>query len=1007
MSDIIKEDPKENFDWTAIRERFAKVFQNRPWKSLNEIADTREFNDFLNREYPYEAANFQQPVDRREFLKLMGASLVMAGLAGCHDNREEKILPYVQAPEEMVPGKPLFYATSMPFQGAATGLLVESNMGRPTKLDGNPEHPDSLGGSSIFHHGSILDLYDPDRSKTVLHHGKPSTWESFQTDFAIDLANQVSKQGSGIRILTGAFSSPLLKDQFNKFQKKFPKSKHIAYESISKDGSRRAQKLSLGEYYDPVYDFSKANVIVSLDSDFLFALPGSLKYARDFANKRQVIEGKTSMNRLYMVESTVSITGSNADHRLTLAPSEIPIFAAALAARLGVQIDGYKETLPASVSKIWLDTIANELTLHKSKGLVIAGDSQPAIVHSLAYAINQTLGNFGKTISFISPTEAKPSEYNLSVQELAGDIKLGRVELLIILDSNPVYTVPRDLRFEQYIQKVPKRIHLGLHVDETAVLSHWHIPATHYLETFSDALASDGTVSTIQPLISPLYNGHSAHEVLALAIGQDGQKPYDLLKGFWQAKFPGSTFEKDFRRLLHNGFLEKSSSAKKSVSAKTRFTAADLKKLGTDLKAQTNAGLEAVFLPDPSLWDGRFANIGWLQELPKPLTKLTWDNPALISPKLAQEKNLSNGDIVTLKYGEDILIIPVWITPGHHEQTISLFLGSGRVSGGQIQNGIGFNVNTIRLSNHSNSISNLSITKSGKRFPLSCTQDHGSMEGRDLVRHATLEEFKNHPDFAQHAGHGKPADFYTHWENPDYSWGMSINLNACIGCNSCVIACQSENNIPVVGKKEISLGREMHWMRIDRYYEGDMDQPEVHNQPILCMHCEKAPCEPVCPVGATVHDEDGLNVMVYNRCVGTKYCGNNCPYKVRRFNFFGYADQNTESLKLMRNPNVTVRSRGVMEKCTFCVQKIQHAKIEAEKENRKVKDGEIVTACQSACPTGAIVFGDQKNPDSKVSKLKALPLSYGLLTELNTFPRVTYLAKVTNPNPKLKGLSHV
>lgn len=1004
---MIKEDPKPNFDWSSIRERFARVFQNRPWKSLDEIADTQEFNDFLNREYPYEAANFQEPVDRREFLKLMGASLVMAGLAGCQANREEKIVPYVKSPEEMIPGKPLFYATSMPFQGAAVGLIVESNMGRPTKLDGNPDHPDSLGATHIFHHGSILELYDPDRSKTVLHNGKPSTWESFQTDFAIDLAQQASKQGAGIRILTGAFSSPLLKDQFNKFQKAFPAAKHISYESISKDGARRAQKLSFGEYYDPLYDFSKANVILSLDSDFLFALPGSIKYARDFAGRRQVTEAKTTMNRLYMVESSVSITGSSADHRLSLSPSEIPGFAAAVAARLGVQIDGYREVLSQNIPKLWVETVANELKLHRSKGLVIAGDGQPAVVHSLAYAMNQILGNFGKTISFISPIEAKPSEYNLAAQELIGDIELGRVELLIVLESNPAYTMPRDLQFEKYFQKVPKRIHLGLQVDETAVLSHWHIPAAHYLETFSDALASDGTVSTIQPLIAPLYNGRSVHEIMALAIGQPGQKPYDLLKDFWRSKFPEATFEKDFRRMIHNGFLAKSASSKKSVSAKTRLTSADLKKLGGNLQLPANAGLEAVFNPDPSLWDGRFANVSWLQELPKPLTKLTWDNPALISPRLAQDKGLSNGDIVTLKYGEDNLIIPVWITPGQNENTISLFLGSGRISGGQIQNGIGFNVNTIRLSNSPYSISNLTLIKSGNKFSLSCTQNHNSMEGRDLVRHATLEEFKHHPDFAQHHAHGKPADFYPHWENPDYSWAMSINLNACIGCNSCVIACQSENNIPVVGKQEVIKGREMHWMRIDRYYEGDLDQPEVHNQPMLCMHCEKAPCEPVCPVGATVHDEDGLNVMVYNRCVGTKYCGNNCPYKVRRFNFFGYADQNTESLKLMRNPNVTVRSRGVMEKCTFCIQRIQKAKIEADKADRKIQDGEIVTACQTACPTGAIVFGDIKNPESKVSKLKALPLNYGLLTELNTFPRVTYLAKITNPNPKLKGLSHV
>jgi molybdopterin-containing oxidoreductase family iron-sulfur binding subunit len=596
----------------------------------------------------------------------------------------------------------------------------------------------------------------------------------------------------------------------------------------------------------------------------------------------------------------------------------------------------------------------------------------------------------------------------------------GRVELLVIIGGNPVYTAPADLRFAEHLGKVGTRVHLSLYDDETSALCHWHIPEAHYLESWSDTRAYDGTVSIVQPLIAPLYNGKSAHELLAVLIDQPNRSDYDIVREHWQNQHSSGTlptvtqqsFEQFWRTALHEGFIAGTASAAKRLALKTDWMTSD-SGLRTPDSSQS---LEIIFRPDPTIYDGRFANNGWLQELPKPLTKLTWDNAAMVSPATARRLGLSSTtgwrggehgtiytDIVELEYRGRTVRAPIWIVPGHAEDCVTVHLGYGRTQAGKGGTGVGFNAYALRLSDAAWFGPGLTLRKTDERYPLACTQFHHNIEGRDLVRSTSLEEYRQHPAFAQE-GHesARNPSLYPKDEYPGYAWGMAIDMTTCIGCNACVVACQAENNIPIVGKTEVMHGREMHWLRIDTYHKGDSANPETYYQPLPCMHCENAPCELVCPVAATTHSAEGLNDMVYNRCVGTRYCSNNCPYKVRRFNFFQYADWDTPSLKLLRNPDVTVRSRGVMEKCTYCVQRISRARIEAEKAGRPIRDGEIVTACQAACPAQAIVFGNINDPNSRVSQLKAEPRNYGLLAELNTQPRTTYLAAIRNPNREIE-----
>lgn len=987
---------KESLDLSAIRARLAEAKGRHYWRSLEEVAETSAFKEFLQREFPRGAAEWTDQLSRRNFLKIMGASLALAGLSGCSGQPAEKILPYIRQPEELIPGKPLFYASAMTLGGYAVGVLAESHEGRPTKIEGNPDHPASLGSSNPLMQASILELYDPDRSQVVTHFGtRISTWDAFLQNLQTEVDAQRASQGAGLRILTGLVTSPTLASQLKAIQAEFPHAKWHQYEPAGGDNVRAGARLAFDQDVETVYDLTKAQVILSLDANFLGEGPGQIRYARDFSDGRRLWTGGTTQSRLYVVESTPSITGAKADHRLPLRSSQVELFARAVAQGLGVEAGGAELTDHAD----WIAAVVRDLQGHRGTSLVIAGDQQPPVVHALAHAINDALGNTGQTVRYTDPVAANPVDENASLRELTADMAAGRVQLLLMLGCNPVYEAPADLQFGELMFKVKTRIHLGLHEDETAELSQWHIPALHYLEMWGDARAYDGTVSIIQPLIAPLYDGKSAYELLAAVLGQTGVSNLDLVRAYWQGQKAGDDFDSLWRTALHNGTMADTALPARPVSLQANFGAAP--------PAAEGQSLEIVFRPDPSLWDGRFANNGWLQELPKPMTKITWDNAAMVSPATAERLGLTNEQVVELRYRERSVRAPVWIMPGHADNSVTVHLGFGRTRAGQVGNGVGFNAYALRTSETPWFDTGLEINPTNDRYPLAVTQGHFAMEGRELVRSASLAEYQAKPDFAQvHKGEGEEGEYvslYPEYEYNGNAWGMTIDLTNCIGCNACTIACQAENNIPVVGKDQVSRGREMHWIRVDTYFEGELDNPAAHFQPVPCMHCENAPCELVCPVAATVHDAEGLNNMVYNRCVGTRYCSNNCPYKVRRFNFFQYSNEDVPVLKLLQNPNVTVRQRGVMEKCTYCVQRISAARIEAKKENRAIQDGEVLTACQQACPTQAIIFGNINDKESQVAKSKATPLNYGLLTELNTQPRTTYLAEVKNPNADLGG----
>jgi molybdopterin-containing oxidoreductase family iron-sulfur binding subunit len=982
----------ESINWVEIRERLASERGATYWRSLEELAQNDAFQEFLAREFPQGASEWVDPVSRRKFLSLAAASLALAGLSACTRQPVEKIIPYVEPPEEIVPGEPLTFATSLNLRGLATGVLVESHSGRPTRIDGNKVHPASLGASDVKTQASILDLYDPDRSQVVRNAGLISTWDAFLTALTVELESQEVKGGAGIRVLTPAVTSPSLAAQIEAFLAKFPQAKWHQHEAVSRESVRAGARAAFGREVEPQYRLDRADVIVSLDADFLYHEPGHLRYAREFSSRRRVSEDSTSMNRLYVIEPTPTTTGAMADHRLSIAAGDMESLARSLASEIGLSVSATNDAVAPTG---WVDAVARDLLAHQGRSLVMAGEHQPPAVHALAHAMNDALGNVGSTVVYIDPIEEGPAD---SMTDLVEDMKAGRVEVLFILEGNPVYEAPADLEFSDALSNVILRVHLGLYDDETAELCHWHIPQAHSLESWGDSHSVDGTVSFTQPLIEPLYGGKTSSEILSAILGQPNRSSYDILRDYWGQNSSAEDFEALWEKALHDGVVDGSAREPLAVSLQDDF-------LSTPSSAsEGDEGLEILFRPDPNIFDGRFANNGWLQELPKPLTRLAWDNAALLSPVAAERRGLQNEDLVELHYQGRSVRAPVWILPGQAENTVTVHLGYGRRRVGKVGGGVGFDAYALRTSSAPWNDSGLEIRKTGERYPLACTQNHQSMEGRHLVREATLDEYRRHPDFAHEMSH-EPEEgmtLYPKQENDGYAWGMSIDLNACIGCNACVVGCQSENNIPVVGKTEVLRGREMHWIRVDRYFEGDLDNPRTAHQPVTCMHCENAPCEPVCPVGATTHSPEGLNEMVYNRCVGTRYCANNCPYKVRRYNFIQYSDFETPVKKLLTNPDVTVRTRGVMEKCTYCVQRINLARIEAKKEDRSVRDGEIVTACQSACPAEAIVFGDLNDSQSRVARAKADSRSYGILTELNTRPRTTYLAKVRNPNPEIE-----
>jgi len=1037
------------------------------WRSVEEFIDAPEFEEFVQREYPQHAEEWDDSLSRRNFIKVMGASLALAGLSGCVIQPPEKIVPYVTTPEDMLPGKPLYFATSMTLGGIATGLLAKSYDGRPIKLEGNPEHPGSQGATDVFAQASLLSMYDPDRSNEISFRGSPRSWQNFMTEIRSAIETNRADGGAGIRFLTPTVTSPTLIAQFQQIASELPGSRWYQYEPINNDNSMAGARMALGSPAHTVYRFDRADRVLSLDADIFAGF--NVGYIKDFTKRRAYSDQNKEINRLYMIETSVTITGAKADHRLAVKPSQMVEIAKAIAAAVGV--GGASSTYAENAQ--WINAMAKDLTAYRGRSIVVAGENQPPMVHAVAHAINSALGNVGQTVFYTDPLSPFAETTQVEqLRELVADIDGERVKMLVILGGNPVYDTPADLKLNaERMNQVPLRVHLGQHFDETAALCHWHVAQTHYLEEWGDARAYDGTISMIQPLIEPLYEGHSVYEVAQVFLRENfDQKGYDIVRNYWQRQrlagaarpapspaqnnaaaanigqapapvaspsptaanrqtapstnqtaVTSSNFEDQWRAVLHSGFVPNSALPTRTLSASNAF-------MTQPQPPRSTGALEISIVTDPCAYDGRFANNGWLQELPKPMTKVTWDNIALVSPATARRLGLNQGndpdeiaggerptafidsrgsnvysDNVTLTFeGAEIgKPVPMWIMPGQPDDVVTIFTGYGRTRAGRVGTGVGYSAYDVMRSNAMN-FGTGDIAKIGTQSTIASTQIHFNMEGRDLLRVFDLEYFNQHPD----AGH--QPDFYDKSMYPRYEyngnkWGMTIDLNSCVGCNACVLACQAENNIPVVGREQVERSREMHWLRVDTYYSGtDLDHPEgAHFQPILCQQCELAPCEVVCPVTATVHSAEGLNDMVYNRCVGTRYCSNNCPYKVRRFNFLLYQDWDTPQYKLMRNPEVTIRSRGVMEKCTYCTQRISAARIEAEKEGRDIRDGEIVTACEAVCPTNAIIFGDMNDSNSQVSRSKKDPRDYNLLNELNTQPRTTYLANLKNQNKEM------
>jgi MoCo/4Fe-4S cofactor protein with predicted Tat translocation signal len=1056
---VVTEIASAKMTLAEVRAKLGSKTGKRFWKSLDELADTPEFQELMREEFPRHAGVASEWVDgvsRRGFLKVMGASMALAGLAGCTKQPDEPIFPYVKAPEDLILGKPMYFATAFPFPTGAIPVLVKSDAFRPIKVDGNPDHPMAKGKSDAMTQGTLLDLYDPDRSKEVIYRGQPSEFADFQEAFSD--AVKKTGDGTGVYFLSETITSPTLAGQWKQLQTKYPQAKLVQWEPINRDSAMAASKAAFGSYTDAQYKLENADVILSLDADFLggIAHPGFLPMAAAFAERRRYEEDKT-MNRMYVVESMSTVTGLKADHRLALRPSELVAFAGALAG--GQESD---PRLATTETQKFMVSVLKDLHASAGKCVVIPGEQAAASVHAAAFALNAALGAVGKTVVYTDTVNPMPSEQVADLKSLVADVNAGKVQWLVMLGGNPLISAPADLEFAAAFARVPVTVHLGAHVNETSAISVWHIPKAHYLEMWSDARAYDGTISIIQPMIAPLYGGHSAHDMLQTLLDNPQMSAFDAVQAnakTYIGSKAGGDFTTGFRKALHDGWVDGTAFAPKSggVNPGLKGQTWGTQSSGQS-STQSSGSFEIAFRADPSIYDGRFANVGWLQELPKQITNLSWDNAALMSFGTMEKMKLEQNDAVEINANGRKVIAPVLMVPGHPDGSITVHVGFGRnAEAGRVGAGVGFNAFLLYTSDSPYATTG-TLTKVDGKYDLCVTkvnftehrgafaqQDlnkkeydtagefslpgHEAME-RAIIRYATVEEVKKNPHFAHEnegdlpgalinkVGYapegetpGNDESFFPdawRYDHKDVSsqqiqnkWGMAIDLNSCIGCNACVVSCYAENNIPVVGREQVKIGRNMQWIRIDTYFEGDLDAPRAHFQPMACQHCENAGCEQVCPVGATVHTPEGLNTLVYNRCVGTRYCSNNCVYKVRRFNFLLYSDYDTESLKFMRNPDVTVRSRGVMEKCSYCVQRIEAAKIEADKSNRPLRDGDIVTACQQACPASAISFGNVNDPDSAVSKRKAKERDYQVLADLNFRPRTTYTAAVINPNPEL------
>ncbi len=1041
------------------------------WRSIEDKEGRSEFSAELDYEYTPTAEEIDAlGVDRRKFLGMMGASMALAGLTatGCR-KPVETILPYNKRPEDLIPGKPMFFATSMNVGLAVQGLLVESQEGRPTKLEGNPDHPNSLGATDVWGQSAVLDLYDPDRSRKPAQGGRETTWEAFFSAVGGRLKTSRGQQGKGVALLIEESPSPSFQALLSEFKKKLPQAAIFKHDPAGSANSDAGTKLVGAGGHRATYSLRNADRILSIGADFLGVEGDTVRQHREFAARRDITSyekkgelSKAEMNRLYVVESGFSVTGTNADHRLRLRGGELGEFLAGFAGYLLEQKVG---TVPSGSSALasllqkrykqfgkthekqlfqwlkWYKALAEDLGQAQGKSLVWVGESQSSAVHALGFFVNALLGNIGegKPVRYLATEEADTG----TLAQLAARIQAGEVKNLFMLGGNPVYTAPGSIDFSTLLQGVDFSVHLSTQLDETSQVATWHVPMNHFLESWGDLRSSDGTVSLQQPLIAPLYGTLSSLELLAYLIGGLPTKGYEIVQTYWKAQAVGKKgdFKQNWRRWLHEGVIQGTAAAAATPSFKWA-NVADAWRGEPSLPGSD--GLDVHFQIDASVCDGRFGNNAWLQELPDPLTKLTWDNAALIGPKTARANSLKDGNWVELGLQGRSLQIPVYVAPGLAEQTIVLPLGYGRDFGGRVAKGAGFNVYGLRPSADTFFASGATLKTLVKgNYKLASTQDHGRMmefsdssvaagygslteptligskKGHSrvtILREASLEDvghvkgYKSNPEQIETKYEVMDkSHLHSLWKEPNdkggQQWGLVMDLNKCTGCNTCVIACQSENNISVVGKERVAVGREMHWIRLDRYFTGEEDDPKVSVQPMTCVHCENAPCENVCPVAATAHSPEGLNDMAYNRCIGTRYCANNCPYKVRRFNFFNFSKENTKTLPLIqmqRNPDVTVRFRGVMEKCSYCVQRITVAKIDAKRDgNGVVPDGAIVPACQQACPADAIVFGDISNPNSRVSKLKNLKRNYAVLRELNNKPRTSYLARLRNRNSKL------
>jgi len=991
------------------------------WRSLQELADTDDFRHMAENEFPGGIDAPAEGMTRRRFLQVMSASVAMATLAGCRWP-EEKIVPFVNRPEGMTPGTPMQYATTMELGPVANSVLATSYDGRPIKIDGNPDFGLSQGATTAFAQASVLDVYDPDRSQKVLYRKGSTTSQTDWANFDTFAAKHFAGGLNGVAILSGASTSPSRNMLMVQAAQKG--AGIYMWEPVCRVNEMKGAAKAFGQTAMTQLDFSKANVIVDFDANFMQDHPTSLRNSKQFSKGRAPDDGH--MNRLYVYENTFSITGGMADHRFPTAHGDIAAAAWALAAELvlgeGLPIPAGAGLLRSDLSK-WrghaagskhVAALAKDLMDNRGHGLLVAGMRQDPDTHALLHVLNTALGNVGQTISFL-PIQVPQIRF---IDELVNDLNAGKIQTLVILDSNPVYTAPADLKFAEAMAKAKHRIHLGHRDDATGQKSTWHLPMAHYLESWGDAMAWDMSYLAVQPLIAPLYDGRTVTGILSVMADAEPRDSFKITRDSFHRMTRGSGpapenndgFEKRWRAFIHDGFLKGSGKEKGQV----------LSLAGTSLKAPAGAGhlsadnLEISFAHDQSVFDGRYADNAWLQEMPDFMSKLTWDNAALFSPATATELGIKHGDLVELEYQGRKLEMAVYVLPGQAKYAVTVNLGYGRDDAGRVGQGMGFDTYKLRTWDNLHGGAGLKVRKTGGSYLLATTQDHHAIDaaGADeiqkrvpgLVREGTIEDYQKDPEFVDHLGvHSPPlASLWKEWEYTGYKWGMAVDLNACNGCNACVIGCQSENNIPVVGKDEVSRGREMSWVRLDRYFLGDAEDPKVAQQPVACAQCEMAPCEQVCPVAATLHTDEGLNAMVYNRCVGTRYCSNNCPYKVRRFNWFNNYEDMTQTQRLVLNPDVTVRARGVMEKCTYCVQRIETARVDARVKGRGIQDGDITPACAATCPTDAITFGDLNDPESRVSKLREASRSYDLLNYLHLKPRTFYMARIRNPNAAIE-----